>query len=269
MGHRGLDSIHKKLKEIVIAFEPHMNDTTYSMPDNDWFLARNMIQILREISSPESEAILADLCRVPDPRIRRECLLALVKVSLTTAESLALHLVLDRSEVVAKIALDIITKQAASNPAFIPRLTEAFRKNSCIRSEIMESFSILGKHRYVIDFLVKCLEEGPSGILFEDPDIIAGVFRIMRRYGSQQELPLLENLRDEVEGGFFKKSKIDRGLVSQLKETIETLQISDSVIAGKDSGQGSGGKKKPGSELKYPAGDDEITILGPDYGMGN
>ncbi len=269
MGHRGLDAIHNKLKDIVVSFEPHMNDNTYSLPELDWYLARNMVQILREIGSSESESILADLCRVPDPRIRRECLLALVRVSLTTAESLSMHLVLDKSKIVAEIALDILTKQASTNPAFIPRLTEAFRKNSCIRIEIMESFSILGKHRLVIDFITKCIEEGPSGVLFEDPETIAGAFRIMRRYGSQKELPLLENLRDEVEGGFFKKSKIDRSLVSQLKETIQTLHLSESVIEGKETIDKQGKKKKPSNDLKFPSGDDEITILGPNYGIDN
>lgn len=269
MGRRGLDSIHKKLKEIVVAFEPHMNESSYSLPDTDWYIARNMIQILREIGSQDSEAIIADLCRVPDPRIRRECLLALIKISSTTAESLSMHLILDRSKEVAEIALDILTKQAANNPVFIPKIKEAFRRNGRIREEIMESFSILGKHREVIDFISKCIEEGPDGVLFERPEMIAGAFRIMRRYGSHKELPLLENLRDEVDGGFFKKSKIDRGLVAQLKETIQTLRLSDSVIEGKASGKDENNRKKPTKKkgLEYPSGDDEITILGPDYGI--
>ncbi|MFO8182715.1 MAG: HEAT repeat domain-containing protein [Candidatus Aegiribacteria sp.] len=268
LGRRGLTSIHGKLKEVVTGFDPNLDEASGSLPDSDWFLARNMIQILREIGSPDSESVLADLCRVSDSRIRRECLLALVKVSLTTAESLSLQLVLDRSKDVAEIALDIITKQASNNPAFVPRIIEAFRRNTSIRREILESLSILGKHRQVIEFLSECLEKGPSGILFDDPEMLAETFRIMRRYGTDTELPVLENLRDEVEGGLFKKSKIDRELVSQLKETIEALKLSTSVIESGDSGKPGNERKRQkrrADELKYPSGDDEITILGPDF----
>lgn len=268
LGRRGLTSIHSKLKEVVTGFETNLDEAARSLPDSDWFLARNMIQILREIGSPDSEAVLADLCRVSDSRIRRECLLALVKVSLTTAESLSLQLVLDRSKDVAEIALDIITKQASNNPAFVPRIIEAFRRNPQIRREILESFSILGKHRQVIEFLSECIEEGSSGILFKDPEMVAETFRIMRRYGTDAELPVLENLRDEVEGGLFRKSKIGRELVSQLKEIIEALKLTTSVIESGErgrAGNGRNGQKKVDAELKYPSGDDEITILGPDF----
>jgi len=272
MGKRGLESLHKRLREVTVAFEPHMNDSSFSLPERDWYIARNMIQVLREIGAAESESVLADLCRVPDPRVRRECLLALARVSQTTAESLSLHLVLDRSVEVSGIALDILTKQASNNPAFIPRIIEAFRKNPGIRTGIMESFSILGKHGQVIDFISQCLQKGPTGILFENPELIAGSFRIMRRYGNRGMLPLLENLRDEVEGGFLKKSKIDRELVSLLRETIEALQLGDSVIAGGDavSMPGSGRRKtRRSGESVRSTGEDEITILGPDYGIGD
>lgn len=269
MGNRGLSAIHDRLTEIVTAFNSKVGSGTYLLPDEEWFKARNMIQVLRDLGSDTSEGILAELCKVPDSRIRRECLLALTKVSTTTAESLSMYLIIDKSKEVAEIALDILTKQAMSNPAFIPRITEAFRKNSDIRIEIMESFSILAYHETVISFLSRCLKEGPSGILFEQQNLISGALRIISRYGGTGDLPVLQKLLDKVEGGFFRKSKIDKSLIQQLKETIQNLMISDNVIESNISLEPSPDEKRKTRKSTKPPEDDEITILGPNYGIND
>ncbi len=266
MGKRGLTTIHERLTEIVTAFNSKVGGGTYLLLDIEWYKARNMIQVLRDLGSPSSESILAELCKVPDSRIRRECLLALTKVSATTAESLSMYLIIDKSKEVAEIALGILTKQAMSNPAFVPSITEAFRKNSDIRTEIMESFSMLGKHAAVIEFLCRNLQDGPSSILFEDQNLVSGAFRIINRYGGTAELPVLQNLLDEVEGGFFRKHKIEKSLVQQLKGTIENLKLSENVIESNVSPELPSDKPhKP----RKPSEDDEITILGPNYGIDN
>ena len=267
MGKRGLSTIHDRLTEIVTAFNSKVGGGTYLLPDIEWYKARNMIQVLRDLGSLSSESILAELCKVPDSRIRRECLLALTKVSSTTAESLSMYLIIDKSKEVAEIALDILTKQAMTNPAFIPSIAEAFRKNSDIRSEIMESFSMLGKYPAVIAFLSVNLQDGPSSILFEDHTLVSGAFRIISRYGGPSELPVLQNLLDEVEGGFFRKHKIDKSLIQQLKEIIANLTISDNVIESNFSPELPSDKPRKRSKPRKPPEDDEITILGPDYGI--
>ena len=249
MGERGLSPIHDKLKEIVTAFNSQVDRASFNLPNSDWYTARNMIQVLRDIGSMSSETVLADLCRIPDSRIKRECLLALIKSSNTTAESLALHLISDESYDVSIIALNILTKQAAFNPAYIPKITYAFRKNKKIRSEIIESFSILGNQELVRNFLLKCIEEGESGQLFEDSNLVSGAFRILKRYGGNKELAVLEKLLSNVEGGFFRKSKVNRQLLQDLKDVVLTLQLSSDVIESED--------KKPD--------EDEIIILGNDY----
>ncbi len=266
MGKRGLTTIHERLTEIVTAFNSKVGGGTYLLPDIEWYKARNMIQVLRDLGSPSSESILAELCKVPDSRIRRECLLALTKVSSTTAESLSMYLIIDKSKEVAEIALDILTKQAMSNPAFVPSITEAFRKNSDIRTEIMESFSMLGNQAAVIEFLCSNLQDGPSSILFEEQNLVSGAFRIISRYGGTAELPVLQNLLDEVEGGFFRKHKIEKSLVQQLKETIENLTLSENVIESNVSPELP--SDKPHKPRKPPE-DGEITILGPNYGIDN
>ena len=264
MGKRGLSAIHEKLTEIVTAFNAKVGGGTYLLPDSEWYKARNMIQVLRDLGSPSSESILAELCKVPDSRIRRECLLALIKVSSTTAESLSMYLIIDKSKEVAEIALDILTKHAMINPIFIPSITDAFRKNRDIRTEIMESFSMLGNHRAIIDFLSRNLQDGPSSILFEDQSLISGAFRIISRYGGTSELPVLQNLLNEVEGGFFRKHKIEKSMLQQLKETIHNLTLSESVIESNVSQEPP--TAKPGKSSK-PPDDDEITILGPNFGI--
>jgi HEAT repeat protein len=265
MGNRGLSAIHRNLSDTVEAFNSQKDGATFSLPDTDWYKARNMIQVLRDIGSPTSESILAELCKVPDYRIRRECLLALTKVSATMSESLSMFLIMDKKKDVAEIALDILTKRAMRNSAFVPKITEAYRKNTDIRHEIMESFSILGNHQAVIKFISKCFQKEHSDMLGDDPDLIAGALRIIRRYGGVNELPVLKKLLHEVEGGFFKRSKIDKNLVQQLKDTIRNLRFSESVIESDDSRGISTRKLK--EPVRPPQDDDEITILGPDYGI--
>ncbi len=268
MGSRGLSAIHRKLTETVEAFNSHKSGAAFSLPETEWYKARNMVQVLRDIGSPSSENILAELCKVPDSRIRRECILALVKVSSTTAESLSMSLIMDKSKEVAEIALNILTKRALSNPAFIPRITDAYRKNQNIRPEIMESFSILGNNRIVIDFITGCLKKGPSGLLCDNTDLMKGALRVIRRYGGKNELPVLETLLDKAKGGFFKKNKFEKSLVQELKDTIRNLNFSESILEG-DSSLEPSSTVKTARTVKHHDGDDEITILGSDYGINN
>ena len=276
MGNRALSAIHSKLRETVFAFKADGEELEGMINETDWYKARNMIQALRNIGSSDSEGILAELCKVPDPRIRRECLLALIKVSSTTAEGLAMHLILDSNRDVAEIALGILTKRASANPVFVPKIIEAFDRNGSIRQEIIDSFSILGKHRAVIDFLTDCIGRGMESVLLQDSELAAGAFRIIRRYGSPAELPVLEHLRDEVEGGFLKKNKIDKYLIEQLKDTMAALEHSEDVIEGdsrpepaapppEEKLEASKLNKQKDSEKQKKNGDEEITILGPDY----
>ena len=68
----------------------------------------------------------------------------------------------------------------------------------------------------------------------------------MKRYGGNRELDALEKLLSKVEGGFLKKSKINRQLLQELKDVVLSLQLSADVIQAEN--------KKPD--------DDEITVLG-------
>ncbi len=267
MGARGLSAMHSKLKETAAAFKPYMNDKTFTIPDKDWYVSRNIIQVLREIGSQESGIVLAELCMVPDPRIRRECLLALMKVAPATAESLAMQLVFDDSPDVAGIAVDMLSKQARKKPVFVSRLVEAFTKNPGIRHDLMKTFLSLGNNREIMHLIRIHLNEGPAGLLFEDPYLLDGALKLMRKHGKTGDLPILENIRDEVAGGLFKKSRIDRNLLAALRDTIEFLRTTPDEPASPPRTRKR--VKKVSDKPNLPAGDDEITILGPDFGINN
>lgn len=85
-----------------------------------------------------------------------------------------------------------------------------------------------------------------------------------RLSGRTAELPVLQNLLDEVEGGFLRKDKIDKSLVQQLKETIQSLTLSEHVIESNVSLELPSDKPR---KLRRPPEDDEITILGTNYGI--
>lgn len=251
MGDRGLKPIHNKLREIVSSFNTHMDGTAFNLPETDWYKIRNMIQVLRDIGSPESEGILAEMCKIPDIRIKKECLMALIKVSNTTAESLAMHLITDESSEVALIALDVLDKQASVNPAFIPRITSAFRTNSAIRKDIMKSFETLGDKQEVRLFLLKCFKEGESGLLFQDQELVLGALGIFLRHGGNTELNVLRQFLTEVEGGFLKKSKVNKQLVAELRNVVGNLSASEEEEEQNE-------KKQPRTKVD----DDDITIIG-------
>ncbi len=220
---RALPVLHERLSELSLGEGTVRDAETGLLERSVWFQVRNLVQVLREIGSPESEGPLAAMCRDADPRVRREGLRALSKVSRSTAGSLALNMLQDPDGAVAAEALGLVAGEAPANPAFRNAALGAY-ENPAIRREVLLSLDTLGGGREVAGLVMRALSEGDGHDPFGDPEVTARAFGLLAAHGGAPELEALETYAESVSGGFLRKSHVDRGVARHLGKTLETLR---------------------------------------------
>jgi hypothetical protein len=221
---RALPALHEKLEEVRRSADTLRDGKTLMLVDSAWFQVRNVIQVLREIHCLESIPILQELCRDSDPRVRRESLLALARISKEDALGIAIHLLADRSLVVSVIALSMVARQAVLTPAFTTRILDAF-DNRALRTHIMPALDKLAGQkdvqRFLLDGVTSCGGDAPFGSV----DLGLSALRILSEHGGDEELDILQEYQHRVEGAFFRKCSIDRRLLAGLGDAIAQLRL--------------------------------------------
>lgn len=220
---RALPVLHEKLEEVRDPVDTARDTSTGMLADHDWFQARNIVQVLRDIRSDESAPLLERLCGDPDPRMRRESLLALMKVSRHTADSLAPNLLADPAPEVAKIALNLLTRMASSNPASTGHIIHAYARKD-IRPAVMKILDHLGDQPSVREFLLSGFTDPGDPAPFGDGKAASSALSTLAKFGEGDDAKVLDKYLHGVEGGFLRKKLIDKELLNELKRTLTVLK---------------------------------------------
>ncbi len=220
---KALPVLHEKLEEIRDPVNTARDPHTGRLDDHDWFQARNIVQVLRDIRADASTPMLEQLCADPDPRLRRESLLALMIVSRPTADGLAPNLLSDPSPEVAMVALNLVAKMASSNPVFTGTIINAFGRED-IRPAVMKALDRLGDQLPVREFLLSGFRDTDDAVSFNGTLTASSALSTLVRFGDTKEVEILDRYLREVEGGFLKKSQIDKGLLTELKKAVTALR---------------------------------------------
>jgi len=201
---KALPVLHEKLEEISDPVDTARDARTGKLDDQNWFQARNIVQVLRDIRADASTPILERLCADLDPRLRRESLPALMKVSRPTADGLSPNLLSDPSPDVALVALNLLAKMAASNPVYLDRAISAFNRED-IRPAVMKTLNRLGDQPPVREFLLDGFRNTDDPVPFGEAQTASSALSTLVRFGAEREIEVLDRYLHEVEGGFLKK----------------------------------------------------------------
>ena len=221
---RALPALHEKLDEVRRSADTLRDGKTLMLVDSAWFQVRNVIQVLREIHCLESIPILQELCRDSDPRVRRESLLALARISKEDALGIAIHMLADRSLDVSVIALSMVARQAVLTPAFTTRILDAF-DNRALRPHLMPALDKLAGQKEVRCFLLDGVTSCTGDVPFGSVDLGLAALRILSEHGGEEELDTLQEYLHGVEGALFRKCSIDRRLLAGLGGAVAQLRL--------------------------------------------
>ena len=223
MSATALPALYARLEDIQAAGDTVRDGKSGRLIDGEWYCARNVIQILRDIRTDSSKDILIELCTDSDPRIRKESLLALSRISKQSAWDLAKTMLNDNSDEVALIALRILGKGASSSPSLTGWITRAFDRNPRLATDIVAILATLADQEGIPLILARNLAMVSEGMPFNDRDTTLTVVEAIAHRGGAEERLILSEWLKTCGSGPFRRSKVDRRVISAAKKAVASI----------------------------------------------
>jgi len=223
MSATALPALYARLEDILAAGDTIRDGKSGRLIDGEWYCARNVIQVLRDIKTDSSRDILQRLCADSDPRIRKEGVLALSRVSKQAARNQAKAMLNDNSEEVAVIALRILGKDAAKSPALTTWISNAYDRNPRLAADIIVILTSVADQKGVSLLLAKNLVKVTEGIPFENRNIAIPAIEAIGRFGGDTEYKLLSDWLKNVGSAPFRKPKIDRKVFVTARKAVGSI----------------------------------------------
>ncbi len=129
-----------RLRRLQLPYETPRDPETQRLTDEDWFVARNVIQILGELKLPESVETLKKLTMDPDDRIREVAMIAYYSSDRIDAAVRAREMLRDPEVQVAGVAVELLGAELARYPELTQDLTGAFSARPALRPYVMSAF---------------------------------------------------------------------------------------------------------------------------------
>lgn len=223
MSATALPALYARLEDIQAAGDTVRDGKSGRLIDGEWYCARNVIQVLRDIRTDSSRDILVDLCSDSDPRVRKESVLALSRISRQSAWDLAKTMLNDNSDEVALIALRILGKGAATSPSLTGWITRSFDRNPRLATDIIGILATLADQEGIPLILARNLAMVSEGVPFGDRDVALDAIEAVSRLGGAQELKILTEWLKSSRSGPFRRAKVDRRVISATKKAVTSI----------------------------------------------
>lgn len=121
------------------------------LKDDRWYVVRNMVAILGEISSPESVANLRETAYHDDPRVRKESIRSLIKIGGKEAEVVIIGLLEDRDQAIVRqaiLSLGVMRSQLSVQPLIeIVGARDLLLQNLTLKKEALQALGRIGDRR--------------------------------------------------------------------------------------------------------------------------
>ncbi len=118
------------------------------LKDERWYVVRNMVTILGEIAAPDSLNALQITARHPEPKVRKEVIKSLLKISPQAADKTLIELLKDQDNDVVRQAiysLGAIRSRAAVAPLLdIVSASDTFLKEISVKKQAIMSLGRIG-----------------------------------------------------------------------------------------------------------------------------
>ncbi len=224
MGSKALPALHGRLEDMMSAGSTIRDNETGRLVDWEWFAARNVIQVLRDIGSRSSIAVIRKLSSDPDFRIRKECLMAVSRMAPRTAEEMAAAMLRDLHMEVARIALHLLAKGAGAREELVGQIIKGFGRSPELDGEVVRTLSGIAGIESARRFLAKSLTGYQSGVPYLNRDAAFRALSALERHGEVSELHTLQPWYRKVSGGLFRRAKVDRKVLAACEDAMAAIR---------------------------------------------
>ncbi len=221
VGSRVLPVLLARLRRLSLPYETPRDPDTQRLTDEDWFVARNVIQILGELKAPEGVDTLTQLTADQDERIREVAILALFSVDPTSALPRTVDLARDPVPSVAEVSIDILGGIAAEKPELAEELVSVFRSRPSLRSVALGAMR-RAPAAPAIRMLLRQGFAGSSDMPFGDPKLAMLAIEVLREAGGAGEAGILRE---------FLASKPGKGLLGKRAGWKAVLRAAEDALA--------------------------------------
>lgn len=212
-----------RLRRLRAGYETPRDPDTGHLGDSDWFIARNIVDLLGEAGERDSIPVLEELAGDPDERLRAASLRSLYSISPPEAAAIALRKVGDSSEEVASVALEILGKRPDEAEMSVGELVRLFRLRPDLRGQIMNVIRRIPESPEVLRLSVDSFDIS-EGVPMGDLDLAMDALDYIRRYGSSEDVPVLEGYMDRnSKPGLLKKRGDEQVIAGEIRKALREM----------------------------------------------
>jgi hypothetical protein len=230
IGGKVMPVLVTRLRRLQLTYETPRDPATQMLLDEDWFEARNVIQVLGDLRMQEAVDVLLRLVQDADDRIRETSLMALYSINPQGTAATARQSLRDPSGRVAEFAAQILAESCRD-----PSVPERTRREtvadlvSVYRSRPGMRVPVLGLIRKLPGeaALKGLMEEGfkvQAGPPFGDHSVAEAALDIMEETGGEWEAGLIRSyLSSGASRGFPWKRSVPRTLLARMEQVASAL----------------------------------------------
>ncbi len=212
-----------RLRRLRAGYETPRDPDTGRLEDTDWFIARNVVEILGETGERDSLGILESLTDDSDDRLRATALRSLYSISPPEAAKIALKKAGDPSEEVASVALEILGKRPDEAEMSVGELVRLFRLRPDLRAAVMNVIRRIPDSREVLRVAVDSFDIH-DGIPMGSLDLAMDALDYIRRYGSREDIPVLEGYMERnSKPGLLKKRGDEQVIAGEIRKALREM----------------------------------------------
>ena len=215
-----------RLKRLRAGYETPRDPETGMLVDSDWFIARNVVEILGETADRECIGILEELTSDTDSRLRAAALRSLYSVSSAKAASIALKRAGDTSEEVASVALEILGKRPDEAEMSVEELVRLFRMRPDLRDRVMNVIRRIPDSPEVLRLVVDSFDID-QGVPMDSLDLAMDALDYIRRYGGSDDVPVLRGYMERnSKPGLLKKRGDEQVIAGEIRKALRDMDES-------------------------------------------
>ena len=172
---------------------------TAKLKDNRWYVVRNMVSVIGELSNPDCVAQLKRPLYHKDDRVRKEAIRALTKIGGESAEALLIPLLEEPEEALVRRTISSLGQMRSRQavPAMLKLLErrDLFMKELAVKKELLAALSAIGDHQ-ATDRLLKMLESRGWLALGRRRELKVALASTLGALGDKAALPTLARLAE-------------------------------------------------------------------------
>ncbi len=234
MGFR--TQMQARVEEILTGSGNFRDQETGRLQNPDFYIMRNIVGLLGDLSHRDSAELLERLCDDPDDRVRKLAINALFRVDKGKAATAAREMIGDPSRDVVKASMEVIAGMDDPDRDLIPTALRLWHTHSSVRPVIMNFFRKTADDDRVIRH-VRSAFNNASGYPFDNAELAEEGLVLLVHHGKTDDIQVLKDYMGKVSGGLLKKQSISDEFMEAVRSSVAAIKEYGKQLNGTAAGQ--------------------------------